>query len=115
MAAKDQDDLFGYSMYGGSPPAQRHSDTSKAAAESIRQKIGPLHIEILNFLAGRAGATDEQMQAQIPMAANTQRPRRVELTQMGRVVDSTRRDLTRSRRQAVVWMLRPTTTRSGLE
>jgi hypothetical protein len=98
-------DLFGYPHYDGNPPSQRHSDTSRAAADSIRKRVGPLHVEIIEFLAGCAGATDEEMQGGIPMPANTQRPRRVELTQMGRVIDSGRRRATKSRRQAVIWAL----------
>lgn len=107
-----QGDLFGakppasYSLYDGNPPAQKHSATSRAAAAQIKQKIGPLHLQIIKFLTEHPrGATDEQMQAEIPMGANTQRPRRVELTQLGRVVDSGRRERGASRREAVVWVL----------
>jgi hypothetical protein len=97
----------GYGFYDGNPPAQKHSKTSRAAATRIKKRIGPLHAEILLFLTNNPhGATDEEMQAQIPMPANTQRPRRVELTQDGRVVDSGRAKLTRSRREAVIWVLK---------
>ena len=95
-----------YSLYDGNPPSQKHSDTSVAAAASIRKRIGPLHQTILQFLdRRRLGATDEEMQTDIPMPANTQRPRRVELTQMERIADSGRRKLTESGRLAVVWVL----------
>lgn len=106
----EQRDLFGdsYTLYDGRPPAQKHSETSRAAASRIRKRIGPLHREIIAFLTSTVrGATDEEMQAAIPMAANTQRPRRIELTQLGAVVDSGGRKLTRSRRHAVVWALKP--------
>jgi len=106
MTDDDDPDLFDYGLYDGSPPAQKHSDTSRAAAESIRKRIGPLHQEILNFLKQRPrGATDEEMQTEIPMPANTQRPRRIELTQMERLADSGRRKLTGSKRHAVIWVL----------
>jgi len=106
MTSDDESDLFGYSLYGGKPPSQKHSDTSRAAADRIKKRIGPLHAEIIKFLtANPRGATDEEMQDAIPMPANTQRPRRVELTQMGRVVDSSHRKLTESKREAVVWVL----------
>jgi hypothetical protein len=102
----EQKDLFGYPLYGGKPPSQKHSETSRAAAERIKSRIGPLHAEVVEFLKSHAGgATDEEMQRDIPMPANTQRPRRVELTEMGRIVDSNRRKLTRSKRHAVVWVL----------
>jgi hypothetical protein len=107
MSTDKQPDLFGdYTLYDGRPPSQKHSDTSRAAADRIRHRIGPLHREIIAFLTNAVqGATDEQMQADIPMPANTQRPRRVELTQEGIVMDSGRRKLTDSRREAVVWIL----------
>ena len=106
MTDDDDPDLFDYGLYDGSPPAQKHSDTSRAAAESIRKRIGPLHREILSFLKQRPrGATDEEMQTEIPMPANTQRPRRIELTQMERLADSGRRKLTGSKRHAVIWVL----------
>ena len=102
-----QYDLFGYPLYDGEPPSQKHSDTSRAAASQIKHKIGPLHHQIMDYLERNPqGATDERMQSDIPMAANTQRPRRVELTQLGRVIDAGRRDVTRARRAAVVWTLR---------
>jgi hypothetical protein len=101
----DTEDLLGHRMpYAGEPPSQRHSDTSRAAAAAIKKRIGPLHLEILDFLA-TGGATDEEMQISIPMAANTQRPRRCELTAMGRIEDSGLRRLTKSRREAVIWRL----------
>jgi hypothetical protein len=94
-----------YDLFGGEPPSQRHSDTSRAAAAGIKHRIGPLHLKVIAFLSGRAGATDEEMQLEIPMPANTQRPRRRELELMGRVVDSGRRRLTRSGCEAVIWVL----------
>jgi hypothetical protein len=51
---------------------------------------------------GATGATDEEMQHEIPMPASTQRPRRVELARKGLIVESgTRR--TTSGRMAAVW------------
>ncbi len=104
---KDTHDLF-YPLYGGEPPSVRHSETSRAAAAGIKKKIGPLHTKIIAFLIARQqGATDEEMQDDIPMRPNTQRPRRVELTQMGRVMDSGRRKPTDSKRDAVIWVISP--------
>jgi hypothetical protein len=96
-----------YDLFGGEPPSQRHSKTSRAAAAAIKQKIGPMHVVVLYYLYGCGGATDEEMQAGIPMSANTQRPRRRELELMGCIVDSGRVRLTNSRRQAVVWIIAP--------
>lgn len=88
------------------PPAQRHSPTSVAAAQSMKGKLGPLHTKIFNYLYDHPeGATDEKMQDALQMAQNTQRPRRVELERAGRIKDSGRYDLTKSRRKATVWVV----------
>lgn len=99
-------DLFGYNLYGGEPPSVSHSKTSKAAANQIKKRIGPLHLKIIQYLMDCPdGATDEKMQIEIPMGANTQRPRRRELELLGRIKDSGKRELTRSKREAVIWIL----------
>jgi hypothetical protein len=64
-------------------------------------------MQVIRHLRGSDGATDEEMQRDIPMAANTQRPRRRELELWGEVVDSGRVRMTTSRRLAVVWALKP--------
>lgn len=102
-------DLFDFVTppYRGEPPSQAHSPTSVAAAERIKKAIGPLHKEILAHLRNCIdGATDEEMQTQLGMAANTQRPRRCELAAMGKIVDSGKTRLTKSRRQAVIWRIK---------
>lgn len=96
----DQPDLLNWI-----PAHQKHSPTSRAAAEAIKPCTGALHIQILDYLEDMRGATDEEMQAGLDMAANTQRPRRRELQQAGLIVDSGRTRATRSGRQAVVWTL----------
>jgi hypothetical protein len=87
-------------------PYQRGSTTSAEAAASIEHKTGPDATTVLAFLrgCGRHGATDEQMQALIPMQANTQRPRRVWLTQHHRVKDSGTKRATTSGKNATVWV-----------
>lgn len=98
-----QGDLF--PPYRGEPPSQAHSPTSRAAAESIKPKVGPLHREILTHLGIIFDSTDEEMQTDLSMSPNTQRPRRRELQLMGLVVDSGKTRPTRSGRAAVVWRL----------
>lgn len=97
------------SLLDWTPAHQRHSPTSKAAAEAIRHRVGPMHVRILNYLleCGDGGCTDEELQGDIDMPANTQRPRRRELQQWGLVIDSGTTRKTNSGRQAVVWILRP--------
>lgn len=100
-------DLFAWAAdhppYNGEPPSQRHSDTSRAAAASIKGKVRDQHRLILGYLATAGGSTDEQLQRGLKMPANTERPRRCELTEMGLVEDSGLRGLTESGRKAVVW------------
>ncbi len=92
-------DLFDYQ-----PPAQRHSPTSKAAAEQIKRAISPLHNRILAALKLKP-MTDEEMQDSLKMSANTQRPRRRELQIMGKIMDCGQTRLCRSGRSAVVWRI----------
>lgn len=88
-----------------SAPAQRHSATSRAAASKIRPNVGTLQQQVLDCLrgCGWVGATDEEMQIAMEMNPSTQRPRRIELMQMGQVIDSGTTRHTKSGRSAVVW------------
>ena len=88
------------------PPAQRHSRTSIAAAEQIEPRSETLRRAVLDYLrqCGENGATDEQMQESLAMNPSTQRPRRIELVELGLVRDSGRTGLTRSGRKAVLWV-----------
>ena len=86
-------------------PAVQTSRTSMQAADSL----GPATLNAMQrrgyeFLVwrGATGATDEEMQTEMPMPASTQRPRRVELARKGLIVESgTRR--TTSGRMAGIW------------
>lgn len=87
-------------------PAQRHSETSMAAARGA-EKIAPTQRQLVHSviaLAGTRGLTDEEMQAATEMNPSTQRPRRVELVTAGVVVDSGRVRPTTSGRNATVWV-----------
>jgi hypothetical protein len=86
------------------PPAQRHSDTSRAAAESIAVVAGTLRHQVLAFIAECLdGATDELIQKGLGMAPNTERPRRIELLHAGLIWDRGTRHPTDSGRRAVAW------------
>lgn len=90
------------------PPAQHHSETSMAAAKQIKSHIGPLHTRILAYLAARPeGATDIEMQQELKIDPSTQRPRRIELVAMGKVVEYGTTRLTPSKRAATVWHIAP--------
>jgi hypothetical protein len=86
-------------------PAQRHSQTSRAAAERIEPQAGTLRRRVLDWLreCGEKGATDEEMQIGLSMNPSTQRPRRIELESMGWIVRTTQTRKTLSGRDAVVY------------
>lgn len=96
-----------YPFYGGTPPHVRHSTTSRAAAEKAEPKTKTQRQRVYGFLQSclSAGATDEQIQDALALNPSTQRPRRVELVQAGKVKDSGRRAKTRSGRAAVLWIV----------
>ena len=81
------------------PPYQRHSDTSKAAAERIEPKAGSLRAKVLAYLRVEGPSTDKEIQAGLNMQGSTQRPRRIELVESGHVVDSGER-----RDRSTVWV-----------
>ena len=87
------------------PPCQRHSATSRAAAEDILGALPRLRRLVLDALvaAGAGGLTDEEGIDRTGLGPSTYRPRRVELWQAGLVRDSGKTRRVRSGKQAVVW------------
>jgi hypothetical protein len=94
---------------GKPPPAQRHSATSRAAAMLMEGSAGTMRSQIYTLLLGclPGGFTDEEGQEMLSMSGNTYRPRRVELQEVGLVIDSKLTRPTRAKRQAVVWKAVP--------
>jgi hypothetical protein len=92
-----------YKLYDGSPPHVVGSDTSRAARDAIVEGVNALQSRVLALLS--IPLTDEEMQLAGMMPANTQRPRRIELVQLGRVCDSGIRRKTSRGKAAVVWQL----------
>lgn len=84
------------------PPAQRHSETSKQAAEQIKQKAPILRDFVLRAIQRRPD-TDEELAVRTGMEGNTLRPRRRELELMGLIRKSGEVRKTKSGRNAVVW------------
>lgn len=95
-------DLFEYQ-----PPAQRHSETSQAAAEAIKSRVAIYRDRILAEIkrSGALGRTDGELQEQLNMNGSTQRPRRIELVDAGLVKDSGRTRKSASGRACVVWVV----------
>lgn len=89
------------------PPAQRHSETSIAAAEAIKPRVEIYRERILAEIkrSGALGRTDGELQEQLNMNGSTQRPRRIELVDAGLVRDSGRTRKSASGRACVVWVV----------
>ena len=62
------------------------SVTSKNAADSMIEQAGSLRERVWQWLFHYGPATDKEMQQGLEMDGSTQRPRRIELFQDGRVV-----------------------------
>lgn len=88
-------------------PAQLHSDTSIEAARAIQPHMSRLRAMVFAYFStrGKIGATDEEVQQELHMPANTERPRRIELERMGLIVDSGEKRKTRAGRNASVWVV----------
>lgn len=97
---------FDFDVAARTPPAQRHSPTSRAAAESAKAFAKTARAQVLAYLrgAGTYGATDEEIQDGLPMNASTERPRRIELVELGEAKDSGTTRPTRSGKAATVWV-----------
>lgn len=87
-------------------PFQKHSDTSREAAEAATPSARTLRARVYAAisLSGPRGATDEELQDALKMNPSTERPRRIELVDAGLVVDSLRTRPTHAGRKAVVWV-----------
>ncbi len=81
--------------------SRRSAERIESKATIVRQKVYELILS-----RGTDGLTDEQVFHCFPdIRQNTLRPRRIELVQEGRVVNSGRVRLTRSGRLATVWVV----------
>lgn len=91
------------------------TDTSLSSQEAIKPSAKTLRAVVAEYLlsCGDQGATDEQMQREIPMSQNTQRPRRKELQEQGIAVATQERRKTSSGRNAIVWKHKKFTTPPG--
>ncbi len=89
------------------PAHQKHSPTSRAAAVAIAPRVASLKERVYAYIASRPhGATDEEIAVGMGLNPNSARPRRRELEQAERVMDSKKRRMTASGSAAVVWVTR---------
>lgn len=77
-------------------------DTSRAAAKAVLPRTGTARHRVLAALAAEP-RTDEELQRDLPMSANTERPRRVECVDAGWAEDSGTRRLTGAGCESIVW------------
>jgi hypothetical protein len=89
----------------GQPPANG-TPTSIAAADAIKPCADTLRARVLEYIRaqGKNGATDDECQAALGMGGSTQRPRRIELFQQGKICMAPMMRKTRSGRMANVWV-----------
>lgn len=80
--------------------------TSAAAAVSMSERAVTLRQMVFEAIeaAQDLGLTDAEIQDLLEMPGNTQRPRRIELLQMGRIQTLGNTRPTKSGRSAVVWV-----------
>lgn len=88
-------------------PAQQHSVTSRAAADSMdRATLNRLQRLIYDYVSDQpGGATDEEIARACSLNPSTARPRRIELERRGLIVEAGTRK-TASGRMATVWKAR---------
>jgi len=93
-------------LFDPPPKYQAHSVTSKEAAAAIEMTAKTLRSYVYRYIvnAGKHGATDDQIQAALRMEGSTERPRRVELQELGWIRDSGQVRKTRKGRNATVWI-----------
>lgn len=79
---------------------------SREAAERTKVNANRDRQKVLAFLRGRGaqGATDQEMQMELEMSGNTQRPRRGELVASGHVAPASFTRTTISGCKATVWL-----------
>jgi predicted ArsR family transcriptional regulator len=97
----NQPDLFSTVV---DPPYQRHSRTSRAAAEQIKPHVVTQRERILSALRRFGPQTDEQLQTFLGLDPSSERPRRIELVRDGLVVQDGE-GVTSSGRRAARWRL----------
>ena len=98
----NQTSLFS-DLHRASAPRLATVETRREAHEAIKPAKGDLHTRIVNLLRSVGPLTDEEMQDRLGMNPNTQRPRRRELEQAGRIRKTGGRRPTRSGMAAALW------------
>ncbi|HYE78409.1 MAG TPA: hypothetical protein VEI97_10505 [bacterium] len=87
-------------------PYQPHSETSRAAAESVQGNVATWRALVLQYIQSmdERGCTDEEGSEALGLGPSTYRPRRCELVEAGQVRDSGKTRLGKSGRKMTVWI-----------
>lgn len=95
-----------YDLYGGVPPHERSSGTSRAAAISVTETAGTLRSKVLAHVrsCGPAGATCDEVEEALGLRHQTASARMRELALKSMIVMAGERRVTRSGRYAEVWI-----------
>lgn len=90
------------------PPSQRHSPESVAAAAAIKPRAESMQACVLAAIkaAGQAGLTDQEGMVETGFG-ESYRPRRIRLVELGLVVKAAEKRLTKHGNKAAVWIIRP--------
>ncbi len=92
-------------LFEPDPPYQRHSPTSRAAAEAIKPKMREQHRRVLAALRRCGPMTDQEIARATGMSENSARPRRIELCRDHGLVVAAGESKTSSGRRAQLWRL----------
>lgn len=84
-------------------PFQRHSDTSRAAADSMTEQAPTMRSQVFSIIQHYGPVTDEVGAELAGLSPNTWRPRRVELARAGVIRKADEDGRTRSGRKAARW------------
>jgi hypothetical protein len=95
-------------LYEGRHPSVKGSDTSKKAAESVRDRAPSQKLRVKAFLRTRKteGATEDQIEQMVGLIGSTARPRIRELQKEDIVVALAETRLTSNKELAHVYVLR---------
>lgn len=99
----------GYPFYGGLPPHQAHSRTSRAAAINALRRAEADRTRVLDYIraCGPAGATSDEVQAALSLSHQTGSARVAECLQGGLLVETGTTRLTRRGCAAEVLVIAP--------
>ena len=89
-------------------PGSAPTDTSEAAAESMRESASTLRAKALEVLRRHGPMTADEIAGRMGQTVLAIRPRVTELFKMGRIEDSGTRRKNSSGRRAIVWKVNGT-------